>query len=174
MTNFISQIVYFCAKTNQFYSKFSAPCLPHCFDHGGPGGGVNLPWFWVRTCGWPGVPKPNPIYILGQVKNMPHSYTCTCYIAKMVPIHSILFFTLYLFMSFLSKNDTPLIYGFWSEKYTHLLYSLCFSPTAIGGALSRDQKLSDHIHWKWAFSLNTSAAKSFASAFQVNMESAPN
>ena len=39
-----------------------------------------------------------------------------------------------------------------------LLYSLClcFSPTAIGGALSHDQKLSDHIHWKWAFSLNTS------------------
>ena len=55
-----------------------------------------------------------------------------------------------------------------------LLYSLCFSPTVIGGALSRDQKLSDHIHWKWAFSLNTSTAKSFASAFQVNMESAPN
>ena len=55
-----------------------------------------------------------------------------------------------------------------------LLYSLCFSPTAIGGALSCDQKLSDHINWKWAFSLNTSTAKSFASAFQVNIESAPN
>ena len=43
-----------------------------------------------------------------------------------------------------------------------LLYSLCFSPAAIGGALSFDHKLSDHmdIHWKWA------------SAFPVNMESA--
>ena len=60
------------------------------------------------------------------------------------------------------------------EKYLVLLYSLYFSPTAIGGALSRDQKLSDHIHLKGAFSLNTSTAKSFASAFQVNMESAPN
>ena len=50
-----------------------------------------------------------------------------------------------------------------------------FLQTAIGGALSRDQKLSDHIHWKWAFSLNMSTAKSFASAFQVNiMENAPN
>ena len=32
--------------------------------------------------------------------------------------------------------------------YYILLYSLWFSPTAIGGALSRDKKLSDHIHWK--------------------------
>ena len=39
-------------------------------------------------------------------------------------------------------------------------YPYVISPTAFGGALSRDQKLSDHIHWKWAF--------------QVNMESAPN
>ena len=34
------------------------------------------------------------------------------------------------------------------EKDCTLLYSLRFSPTAIGGELSRDQKLSDHIHWK--------------------------
>ena len=40
---------------------------------------------------------------------------------------------------FLSRFDVEQI---------HLLYSLCFSPTAIGGALSRDQKLSDYIHWK--------------------------
>ena len=32
-------------------------------------------------------------------------------------------------------------------KLIFLLYSVCFSPTAIGGALSRDQKLSDHINW---------------------------
>ena len=37
---------------------------------------------------------------------------------------------------------------FLLSKYGLLLYSLCFSPTAIGGALSRDQKMSDHIHWK--------------------------
>ena len=74
---------------------------------------------------------------------------------------------------FININECKCILECIHCLYFALSYSLCFSPTAIGGALSRDQKLSDHIHWKWAFSLNTSTAKSFASAFPVNMESAP-
>ena len=34
--------------------------------------------------------------------------------------------------------------------------------------------MSDHIHWKWGFPVNTSTVKSFASAFLVNKESASN
>ena len=47
-----------------------------------------------------------------------------------------------------------------------LLYSL-FSP-AISEALSREQKLSDRIHQKWAFQVKTSTAKSFTPAFPEN------
>ena len=59
-----------------------------------------------------GVPGPQPVHILGEVKNRP-IYILP--IAKIVHIH-ILFFKFYLFIYFLSENDTPLIY-FWGEIY---------------------------------------------------------
>ena len=82
----------------------------------------NLPWFWVRMCGWS--TQTYPIHIHGEVKKQTHSYTfysenCihsfTNY--KILPIH-ILIIKFYPFIYFFGEKDTPLIY-FWCENDTH-------------------------------------------------------
>ena len=53
------------------------------------GGGVNLPWFWVRMCGW-------------SPRTPPHSYT------RLSEKHD-------PFIYFLSQKDTPFIYCFLKD-----------------------------------------------------------
>ena len=69
-----------------------------CIHWRGGGSQCNLPWFWVRTCGW-------------SPRTPPHSYPWRSEkqtiqiltLAKIVPIH-ILFVTFYLFIYFLRKK----------------------------------------------------------------------
>ena len=69
--------------------------------------------FWVRTCG---LSPRSPSHSYSRLSEKTwHIHILDK--AKMVPIH-ILFFTFYLFIYFLSKNDTLLTY-FWSEKHPH-------------------------------------------------------
>ena len=77
------------------------------------GGGCNLPWFLVRTCGWsPQTPpdsytrlseKHDP-FIYFPYRKLTHSYT--------------FFFKFYPFIYFLGEKDSILIY-FWCENNTH-------------------------------------------------------
>ena len=97
-----------------FYSRFNLEPLSRllsvCTAHFTGG---NLPWFWVRTCGW-------------STRTPPHSYTRPS--EKTWPIHILpiwkltpltyFFFQIYPFIYFLGEKDTPLIY-FWCENYTH-------------------------------------------------------
>ena len=80
-----------------------------CLRHGG-----NLPWFWVRTCGW-------------SPRTQPYSYTSRSW--KTYPFIYMYFprRKLYPFICYFSNfthsytfwwKDTPLIY-FWSENDTH-------------------------------------------------------
>ena len=64
------------------------------------GGGGNLPWFWVRMCGW-------------SPRNPPHSYT------RLSEKHD-------PFIYFLSQKDTPFIYYF-SKDTPFIYYFLDFT-----------------------------------------------
>ena len=62
------------------------------------GGGVNLPWFWVRTCGWTPRTPPNSHTMLSEK----HIYFP--YPSKIDPIHD--------------SNFTH-SYTFWVKKIPH-------------------------------------------------------
>ena len=103
---------------NSIIMSFKTMSMP---AHGGGGG--NLPWFWVRMCGWsPRTPphsytrpseKPWPIHILPISKIDPIHILFW----KIDPIH-IQFFKFYPFIYFSGEKDTPLIY-FWCKNDTH-------------------------------------------------------
>ena len=101
------------------------------------GGGGNLPWIWVRMCGWSPQTPPHSYTrqsekmthsYTSHIENLPHSYTNFQILSKIDPIH-ILFFIFYLFIYFLGEKDTPLIY-FWCEKMIpiHILGGLKSIP----------------------------------------------
>ena len=112
-----------------FYERQIKSCVHIKFNgrhfvsisHGG-GGGVTCHDFGYGCAA--GVPEPHPIHILGQVKNMTHSYTSyienwphSYTIFENWP-HSYTIFQFYPFIYFLGEKDTPLIY-FWCKNDTH-------------------------------------------------------
>ena len=83
--------------------------------HGGRGGGGVTCHDFGYGCA-AGVPEPHPIHILGQVKNITHSYTSHIEIDpihilffKIDPIHILFFQNLPIHILF-GEKDTPLIY----------------------------------------------------------------
>ena len=86
-------------------------------------GGGNLPWFWVRMCGWsPRTPphsytrpseKHDPFIYFPYRKLTPFIY----YFWKLTPF-IYYFFKFYPFIYFSGEKDTPLIY-FWCKNDTH-------------------------------------------------------
>ena len=103
------------------FSCHTPPARMHYIEGKSTGG--NLPWFWVRMCGWSTRTPPHS-YTRPSEKHDPFIYfpyrkltPFIYFFLKIDPIH-ILFFKFYPFIYFLGEKDTPLIY-FWCKNDTH-------------------------------------------------------